>query len=179
MTTILLGRICRTCLKKCAKMRKLCEYIKDNLQIESMLKKIVPSYDLDIDDIPLPVEICEDCLNKLRTSFDFVQMCLKTNNELKNIINRHELEMEGSLESVKLDSMSNFDFLEETHIFVENFKKEPKDDTNEVQERLNVFEDTCTDLNIEIVKLENNGSHSEDNSLNEYIPEDGKEDCDR
>ncbi|XP_037816606.1 gastrula zinc finger protein XlCGF57.1-like [Lucilia sericata] len=183
MTTILLGRICRTCLKKSQDMHKLREFIRDDLQIEDMLNQAIPNFDLGMDDIPLPVEICEECLNKVQKSYDFVQVCLNSNKELRNILNQQEQEIEGTLMGGTCE-VNPMEILEETDILMDNFKKEPHDEnSNASQNRVNGGVEVLSPYHeLEAVKLEVemlSGSHHDDGSSSEeYWPHDSKEDSD-
>ncbi|XP_073832619.1 uncharacterized protein [Musca autumnalis] len=101
MSAILLGRICRTCLLESSTMHKLMDKEGDTqMAIEEMLNATIPNFDLQLKledhDICLPVEICEDCLDKLTTAFSFQQMCFASNEKLQNLIlhqPQHEQEM--------------------------------------------------------------------------------------
>ncbi|KAM7349653.1 uncharacterized protein ACRADG_008509 [Cochliomyia hominivorax] len=174
---MLLGRICRTCLKKSAGMHKLREYIQD-VQIEDMLNQSVPNFELEMEDIPLPVEICEDCLNKLQIAFDFVKMCAQSNKELKSILNQQEQEIEGAFVSV-LGEVNPMEISEETDILMDNFKKELHDDSTS-----NQIVGEKEEQKMEVVKLEievqNESHYNEDavSSSDEYWPNDEKEDSD-
>lgn len=182
MTSILLGRICRTCLQKSTNMHKLRESIQDT-PIEVMLQQTIPNFDLDMEDVPLPVEICKECLRKLETSYGFVKMCAKSNKELKNILNQQEQEIEGSMVSILTD-INPMDVTEETDILMDNFKKEPLDDNSNNSGKFNENLGKALEHPINEVKLEElpeNESPLEDevNSSDEYWPEDDKQDSDR
>ncbi|KAM7350607.1 uncharacterized protein ACRADG_009160 [Cochliomyia hominivorax] len=180
MTSILLGRICRTCLNKSNDMHKLREYIQDDLQIEEMLNQSIPNFDLEMEDIPLPVEICEECLSKLQIAYDFARMCAKSNKELRNILNQQEQEIEGSM-VIALEELNPMDITEETDILMDNFKKEPCDEnSNSNQIVFNGILSNSPDHQFEAVKLEQekqNESVAEDDesSSEEYWVNEDKE----
>lgn len=179
MTTILLGRICRTCLQKSNVMHKLQEFIVDDLQIEEMLNKSVPNFDLEMDDIPLPVEICDNCLHKLRISYEFIQICLKSNKELRNILNQQEQEIENAIVAAQPQDVN---ILEETDILMDNFKKELQDDdSNSINCGKNALQRRLSpDYQLEAVKLEVEIQNENDkeyiSSSDEYWPNDDKAD---
>lgn len=174
-----MGRICRTCLQKSSVMHKLREFIVDDLQIEEMLNKAVPNFDLEMDDIPLPVEICDSCLQKLRISYEFMQICLKSNKELKNILNQQEQEIENAVVAIQPQDVN---ILEETDILMDNFKKELQDEEfislNETENLLQ--RPSSPDYQLEAVKLEveqqNENDKDHASSSEEYWPNDEKED---
>ncbi|XP_065365694.1 myoneurin-like [Calliphora vicina] len=182
MTTILLGRVCRTCLKKSNDMHKLREFIENDLQIEDMLNQSIPSFDLKMDDVPLPVEICVECFRILQKTYDFVQMCWKSNQELKNILNQQEQEIEASMVGVTAD-VNPKDILEETDILMDNFKIEPYDDNSICSSPKRLVNDTQVtrqDYQFKGVKLEvemiNESQHEDSSSSVDYWPNNSKED---
>ncbi|XP_073832621.1 uncharacterized protein [Musca autumnalis] len=88
MSEILLGRICRTCLRESSIMHKLLSMTEaGHLSIEEMLHQVVPDCNVVAEDLELflPVEICEDCLNKLTKAYDFHQMCIESNKKLRDL----------------------------------------------------------------------------------------------
>ncbi|KAM7348583.1 uncharacterized protein ACRADG_007857 [Cochliomyia hominivorax] len=162
MTSVLLGRICRTCLSKSNEMHKLREFIQDDLKIEEMLNQSIPNFDLGMDDVPLPPEICKECLSKLQVAYDFVRMCTKSNKELKNILNQQEYLM---------------DIVEGTNNLMDNLKKEPSVENFASYNKLLHDKSSITlDEQLAAIKQEqatHNESTAEDDtsSSQEYLPE--------
>ncbi|XP_037816609.1 uncharacterized protein LOC119606994 isoform X3 [Lucilia sericata] len=86
------GRVCRTCLKHPRNMQKLSNLLENGTKIEDILKQTIPNFELKVQGMPQPEEICKTCLNKLKKSYDFVQICQNSNKELENIWKLQEQE---------------------------------------------------------------------------------------
>lgn len=189
MTTILLGRICRTCLTKSSEMHKLREFIEDDLKIEDMLDQAIPNFDLELEDTPLPVEICKECLEQLRISYDFQQKCLASNQQLRVMLGQHETEVDNMVVTEMQDLNNSEDFFKDTDILIDNFKKEPLDElisngNSKLQGQLAGLSDVLSPVyQIEAVKLELDLDDEKyddisDNSSEEYWPNNEKEESD-
>ncbi|XP_061398303.1 gastrula zinc finger protein XlCGF57.1-like [Musca vetustissima] len=132
MSAILLGRICRTCLLESSTMHKLLEQGgEQQLPIEEMLHKTIPNFELPVEDLDvcLPVEICEECLEKLTIAYDFQQMCFASNEKLQNLIQeqQHHDELEDVIMVAQGDAASD----KEDHLDLsgkESLKLEPEDE---------------------------------------------------
>lgn len=67
--------LCLTCLSKPNLPRKLDDIIMENFKIMEILQKLIPNF-MENQEIPLPNCICNECLEKLMTSYTFQKQCL-------------------------------------------------------------------------------------------------------
>ncbi|KAI8116780.1 hypothetical protein CVS40_11225 [Lucilia cuprina] len=90
MASLTLARVCRTCLKHPRNMQKLSNLLENGIKIEDILQQTIPNFELKLQGMQLPEEICKTCLNKLKKAYDFVQICERSNKELQNIWKQRE-----------------------------------------------------------------------------------------
>ncbi|XP_037816625.1 zinc finger protein 91-like [Lucilia sericata] len=103
MASLPIVSVCRTCLKHSKNMPKLSDLFENGKKIEDILKQTIPEFVVKIGGLPLPEEICKQCLNKLKKSHDFVQTYHKSNKELQNIWKQQMENVESSTEDIPKD----------------------------------------------------------------------------
>uniref|UniRef100_A0A1I8MGJ5 Zinc finger protein 865 n=1 Tax=Musca domestica TaxID=7370 RepID=A0A1I8MGJ5_MUSDO len=81
-----LTTLCRTCMDGDSKYYQLLDYVDEHTILE-MLHEIVPQIRIDHEeDTDLSTIICENCVDKLVTSYKFQQMCVDTDHQLRQLI---------------------------------------------------------------------------------------------
>ncbi|XP_073832618.1 uncharacterized protein [Musca autumnalis] len=84
--TLDMSTICRTCMNGNSKYYQLLDYVDERYTIMEMLNEIVPQIHIAEENLELSTIICETCVDKLLTSYKFQQMCVHTDNQLKQLM---------------------------------------------------------------------------------------------
>ncbi|XP_075155319.1 uncharacterized protein LOC142228708 [Haematobia irritans] len=81
-----LSSVCRTCLEADGKYYQIYDYVDDNHRILEMLDELFPQIKFKEDVGDFPPLICEICVDKLITSYQFHSLCLEADSQLRQII---------------------------------------------------------------------------------------------
>uniref|UniRef100_A0A1I8NV32 Protein krueppel n=1 Tax=Stomoxys calcitrans TaxID=35570 RepID=A0A1I8NV32_STOCA len=93
--------MCRTCMAANKKYYQIFDYVDESQRILEMLHKIVPQIKVkEEDDIEFSNLICEECVDKLVTSYKFQKLSIETYNQLRRLL-RDSVEKEFEATSLE------------------------------------------------------------------------------